>query len=157
MRLFNIKQSGYTLVELLVVISVMSILMGFVISNLLGGRIRARDAQRKSDLREIQSALEMYRADLGNYPLTANFPACTSSPNSLVNGSTTYMVKIPCDPLKTTTSYTYTASGTCGTGACSYTLDACLENVNDQDSHNKTDNACTAVNGTSKKFHLDSP
>ena len=148
------KRSGFTLVELLVTISIISILSGFIVSNLLGGRIRSRDAQRKSDLRQMQSALEMYRADQGFYPLTANFPAC---PNSLVSGSVTYMVKIPCDPIGTTRSYIYTSSGTCGTGACSYTLDACLENVNDQDSHNVTDNNCTAVNGTDKKFHLDSP
>ena len=50
-------QKAFTLVELLVVISLIGILATLVLANLNSARERARDAERKSDLRNIQTAL----------------------------------------------------------------------------------------------------
>jgi len=64
------NKKGFTLVELLVVIIVISILSGVVLSvvNVTGMRARARDSQRKSDLSKIASALELYYTDNRTYP-----------------------------------------------------------------------------------------
>src|SRR5438045_4975974 len=89
-------QKGFTLIELLIVIVIIGVLSTLVTANLIGVRQRARDGQRKADLRQLQSALELYRSDNGSYP--ASLPAC-GSPLNL--GSSVYMQKIPCDPTNT--------------------------------------------------------
>ena len=127
--------AGFTLIELLVVIATISGLAGLLVANFVGIRQRGRDAQRKSELRQIQSALELYRSDNGIYPLTAAFPTC---PNQFVGTGPTppvYMQKIPCDPLQNT-SYTYSS-----TDGRTYTIYACLENTNDS---NRDANDATA-------------
>ncbi len=129
------KKSGFTLIELLVVIAIISALATLLTSNFVGIRQRGRDAQRKSDLRQMQSALELYRADTGTYPITSAFPTCGSTfPTS---GTTIYMKKIPCDPT-TATSYVYTATPSgCDNSAtfCTgYTIYSCIENTKDTDS-----------------------
>jgi len=60
--------SGFTLIELLVVIAIISILTGLVGSNFIRSRVRARDAQRRSNLKDVQTALELYLNDHGRYP-----------------------------------------------------------------------------------------
>ena len=70
----NEKQNkGFTLVELLVVISLIGILSTLVIANLNSARERARDAQRKSDLRNIQTALRLYYNDNAGYPASSSY------------------------------------------------------------------------------------
>lgn len=54
---------GFSLIELLVVIGIIAILTGLVAFNFNSARMRARDVQRKSDLRELRSALELYKND----------------------------------------------------------------------------------------------
>nr|MBI5456080.1 prepilin-type N-terminal cleavage/methylation domain-containing protein [Candidatus Levybacteria bacterium] len=131
----NIK--GFTLIELLIVVAIIGVLATLLMANFIGVRQRARDVQRKSDLRQIQSALEIYRSDQGIYPLTGGFPACGSplaygtAPNQV-----TYMTKIPCDPLGG--SYTYTSAS-----GVSYTLYTCLENLND--SQKDTTDSCSSA------------
>ena len=59
---------GFSLIELLVVVSIISLLSTIVISSLDIQRQRARDAVRKSDLRQIHNALELYYVATGGYP-----------------------------------------------------------------------------------------
>jgi len=121
----NKFQRGFTLVELLIVIAIIGVLAALLMSNFIGVRQRARDAQRKSDLKQVQSALELYRSDIGSYPTTINFPACGSSlPTS---GTTIYMKEVPCDPSGSYNSgnYSYTSDGS------TYSLAACAENSSD--------------------------
>ena len=127
-KIFNKK--GFTLIELLIVIAIIGVLSSLLMANFVGVRERARDAQRKSDLRQIQSALEIYRADNSIYPTTTEFPA-TCGPDSgsaltitTAGTTTTYMQKIPCDPLEN--PYAYSSA----TGS-EYSIIACLENTND--------------------------
>lgn len=121
---FNVSISkGFTLIELLIVLAIIGVLTSFLLVNFIGVKARARDAQRKSNLQQMRVAFEQYRSDQGTYP-PAPLPACGSS---LLSGGTTYLQKIPCDPLNTGQFvYTYTTTGT------TYTLVTCLENVNDQ-------------------------
>lgn len=118
--------NGFTLIELLVVIGLIAVLAGALIF-LIDPKAqlqRSKDARRKADLRQMQSALELYRSDQLAYPASLT---CGGSLTGAVNGATvTYMAKIPCDP-KTGLSYSYTP----GSPASSYTLKACLENTKD--------------------------
>lgn len=134
----NIKK-GFTLIELLIVIAIIGVLMGLIAANLAGIRQRARDSQRKSDLRQIQSAVEIYRSDQGLYPnstIPGQFPTCG---NAFQVVSTIYMQKIPCDP-QTGSAYTYSSN------ASTYSLIACLENLND--SQKDTTNTAPCTGGT---------
>ncbi|MBI2100970.1 MAG: type II secretion system protein, partial [Candidatus Vogelbacteria bacterium] len=60
--------SGFTLIELLVVISIIALLSSIVFASFAEARMKARNARRIVELREIQKAIELYRADHGVYP-----------------------------------------------------------------------------------------
>lgn len=62
------KQSGFTIVELLIVIVIIGILAGLVIVTFVGIQARARDSERQSDIKALQSQLEAYNANAGGYP-----------------------------------------------------------------------------------------
>ncbi len=68
------KRLGFTLIEILVVITIMGILSAVVLANLGEGQAQARDAERKADLRSIQSALELYKLKYGRYPAGCRAP-----------------------------------------------------------------------------------
>ena len=61
---------GFTLVELLVVISVIATLTALLLPNFMGARERARDAQKVQDLNAIKTALRLYYNDTQSYPDT---------------------------------------------------------------------------------------
>lgn len=158
-RIGNCKfSSGFTLIELLIVIAIIGILTTLLTTNYIGIRQRARDAQRKSDIRQLQSALELYRTDQGQYfqkstsPYYINATACKTS-GPLRAGSVNYMTKVPCDPLGVSTfnsgNYYYYSDG------ATYRLAACLENANDSDI-NSTTTAPSPSGGTctSGKYYV---
>lgn len=62
------KITGYTLIELMVVMSIIALLSAISIFALQGARRSSRDTQRKGDLEAIRSALELYKSDCGVYP-----------------------------------------------------------------------------------------
>lgn len=64
-------KKGFTLVELLVVIAIIGLLSTLAVVSLGSARSKARDARRISDIKQIQSALELYFADAGAYPIKA--------------------------------------------------------------------------------------
>jgi len=120
---YHILHTGFTLIEMLVVISIIGILATLVAANLNSARSRARDAQRKSDIKNIETALRLYYNDNGSYPNANALPwggAWTS-------GNTTYMEMLPKDPLSPTQDYHYAL----GASTDNYTLYACLENSSD--------------------------
>ncbi len=146
MKRFFKNSKGFTLVELLIVIAIIGILSTLITANFIGVRQRSRDATRKSNLRQIQSALELYRSDQGSYPTSV--PNCTTSLMSPDCTSTTYMQKVPTDP-GTSVYYTYSSDGT------TYTLIACLENLNDSDKDATNASSCTGTSNWS--FTLKNP
>ncbi len=59
---------GFTLIELLVVIAIIAILSSVVIASLNSARIKARNANRLSQIKEYKTALEFYYDKYGGYP-----------------------------------------------------------------------------------------
>lgn len=119
---------GFTLIELLIVIAVIGILVGFTVVNLVGVRQRARDGDRKADLKSTQSALELYRADQNSYP-AQNAVVCNQAITG-PGGTPTYLQVTPCESSPSWPVYTYSPSGS---PPQTYTMTACLENTNDPD------------------------
>ncbi len=139
-QVLSIKQKkGFTLIELLIVVAIIGILSTLLMVNFIGIRQRARDAQRKTNLSQLQTALEAYRSDIGFYPKQKSVDPLNDYPDrppptndcgtAFSKNTATYMQSMPCDPL-TSLPYTYTLTLQSGNGV-SYTLMACLENKND--------------------------
>lgn len=66
------KQSGFTIVELLIVIIVIGILAGLVITMFSGIQEKARDTERQTDLQAMHGQLESFFAQKGYYPSLAD-------------------------------------------------------------------------------------
>lgn len=114
---YKIK-NGFTLIELLVVISVIGLLSTLAVIGLDNSRKKARDARRVSDMKQIQTAIEMYTNDHGGkYFSTGGTTRCLGIPSTeqcwggftgddaLNAALTPYLSKIPVDPLYGTRSY----------------------------------------------------
>lgn len=130
--------NGFTLIELLVVIAIIGVLTTMVASNFQTSRIKANDARRKSDLTQIQKALEMYASDHGAYPLsngTGQILGCgAGSTNPCAWGSawqdangTIYMSILPADIPSPEFAYRYVASS----DQRMYQIYSVLQNSND--------------------------
>lgn len=63
------EKKGFTLIELIIVISVITVLSTIVLAAMSQGRVKARDTQRISDLAQIQLALRVYKDSNGAYPV----------------------------------------------------------------------------------------
>lgn len=84
------KIAGFTLTELLVVVSVIFVLSSVLYVNFNDARAQSRDAQRKADLRNIQNALELFKNKYGRYPGGCNPPSATLGDNNWSGHSGVY-------------------------------------------------------------------
>lgn len=65
------KRSGFTLIELMIAISIIAIIAAVGITSFSQSQKLARDSRRKQDLRSIATALELYYQKYGHYPCVA--------------------------------------------------------------------------------------
>lgn len=120
---------GFTLIEMLIVVAIIGILASVVIIGIGPAQQRARDSRRASDLKQIQTSLELFYNKSGKYPTGGTDAAMAWSDlvSNLVN-SAIGVSKIPDDPVNNATyKYEYGASG----DGTTYVLKATLEQVND--------------------------
>jgi len=99
------NRKGFTLIELILVMSLLSLLALLLIGNLNTSLKKGRDAQRKNDLNQIQKSLEIYYEDNQKYPPYLAFSDKFCSTDACSTTDTIYMVKLPKDP---TGNYVYT-------------------------------------------------
>lgn len=94
------KKNGFTLIELIVSVTIIAVMTVVAVVSYTGAGKRARDSRRMADLEKIRISLELYRQNLG-----------TSYPGTLsVLVTNNYLQALPKDP-KTLVDYTYTPSG----------------------------------------------
>ncbi len=81
------KQSGFTIVELLIVIIVIGILAALVLVTFTGVQQKARNTERTTDVKAIASHLEVYNAQQGFYPTSDELTASDGSVATFVAAS----------------------------------------------------------------------
>lgn len=99
------KQPGFTIVEMIVVVVIIGILAAISLVSYTTVQQRGRDAQRTTDITEVQKALEKYHAANGTYPSVGTDGtgyALTTLSTALVP---TYLDKIPTAPSGTAYQY----------------------------------------------------
>ena len=138
-------QKGFTLIELLVVIAIIAILSTIILGSLGGAREQARDSKRLGDLRQLQTALELYASENRD-----KYPTALSS---LVTAG--HIAAVPLDP--SGGSYSYAALGS-GANCASYHLGATLENTTHASLSSDFDAAAgTACTGSALDFSGTDP
>lgn len=137
---------GFTLIELLAVIAIIGIIVAAALISMSTARAKGRDSRRVADVRAVMTALEIYQADQGGYPVgrpsipvpqveLGQDPALVLTSNGFEptpTGSKTYLSLVPHDP-SPSQNYMYVAREAdyalgCSTGPCvQYTIQFTLE------------------------------
>ena len=91
---------GFTLVELLIVVTILGILVAMVVPRLAGRTEQARRARAEADVRgSIPLALDLFELDTGRYPTTEEgLASLKSAPTGVSNWRGPYLKQSPVDP-----------------------------------------------------------
>lgn len=121
------KSRGFTLIELLVVIGIIGLLATVVLGSMSISRVKARDTTRVSQLKTLETMLNLYFSDMGQYPATyvgGGAPTAAQvrqqcfgySLDYIPLISTKYNITLPTDPKLDcpgrTYSFSYASNGT---------------------------------------------
>ena len=119
----NNKNKGFTLIELLVVIAIIGLLSTLAVIALSNARQKSRDSRRVSDIKQIQSALELFYNDAGKYPDGAAVNEIVDDGLKIAYSGTIYMSKAPKNPEPGAIAYQYIVRDS----GASYTIEYALE------------------------------
>lgn len=111
---------GFTLIELIVVATIISLLAAVGAVSYSVFSKNARDSRRVADLEQIRAAVELYRSNNNVYPASITFGGNLCDPAGCPPSGNLYLQKITNDPRP---PYTYFYTGSAG----DYTLGAYLE------------------------------
>lgn len=70
MKITPRRGSGFTLIEIMIVVIILAVLAAIVVPKFMGAPERARVTRAKVDIRNIESALNLYKLDNYTYPTT---------------------------------------------------------------------------------------
>jgi len=97
--------SGFTLIELMVVIAILGILAGLVLPRFMGRTEEAKKTKARLQIENLESALKLYKLDNGMYPTTeqgidalVQKPATGAVPKNWREGGYLEKGKVPPDP-----------------------------------------------------------
>lgn len=92
------RRAGFTLIEILLVVTIISLLSGIVAISIPAHNKKARMAKAKADIDGIGVAIQSYLLDTGRYP---------ASLDALLQGEDPLLTSIPMDPWQTPYKYVY--------------------------------------------------
>lgn len=123
------NKKGFTLIELLVVIAIIGLLSTLSVVALGSARAKSRDSKRLSDIKQVQTALELFYTDQGNYPAGTDIVlgtdvTCLDASGFGTDCTDAYMGLVPKDP-QNSGSYFYFYNAL--EDRLSYTITAQLE------------------------------
>ncbi|MGC8851843.1 MAG: prepilin-type N-terminal cleavage/methylation domain-containing protein [Minisyncoccia bacterium] len=124
------KFQGFTIIEMLIVVTIIAVLSGLILRGMGGALPKTRDSRRLGDLKNIQNMLELYYTKTGSYPsafeggsFLTEFELEVALQAQL--GSN---VKVPRDPSGGPNHYYYCPGAASATGSItSYILGAVME------------------------------
>ena len=128
------KKSGFTLIEILVVVAIIGLLAVIVTVAFSSARVRSRDSVRLSDVNRIQTALNLY------WQATGVYPNSITPGEAIEDGGMVFMASVPTPPQPTDDGdcdllegedlkYNYSVIGT--GGSMTYQIEFCLGNGGD--------------------------
>lgn len=108
------RQTGFSLIEIMVVVVIMGVLAALIAPNLLSRPDQARAIAARQDIGTLTQALKLYRLDNGRYPTTEQgLQSLVEPPPAAQRGAArSYLDRLPKDPWGT--SYQYRNPGTHG-------------------------------------------
>ncbi|WP_330925225.1 type II secretion system major pseudopilin GspG [Candidatus Sororendozoicomonas aggregata] len=97
------QQSGFTLLEIMVVIVILGVLASMVVPNILGNKEQADHQKAVSDIVALENAMDMYKLDNSSYPSTqqgleALVKKPSGSPEPRAYRENGYIRRLPQDP-----------------------------------------------------------
>ena len=112
-RASRVARHAFTLVEMLLVITIIGIMAALVIPKMVGRSEQARETAVRADLSSIKTALDAFEVDNGYYP--KSLQDLLQSPSDAKNWHGPYLDKMPLDPW--TNPYLYAYPGKHNSGA----------------------------------------
>ncbi len=125
------KQKGFTLIELLVVVAIISLLASVVMASLNSARVKARDAKRIAEKREVVTAMNLfYNSNNGRWPDSGGTWRCFGAPSTetcfLANFSGLDSLVTDMAPYISSSPNNNASSGTYGYNRMIYHSSACV-------------------------------
>jgi general secretion pathway protein G len=112
MKQLNNKQTGFTLLELLVVLGIIAMLAGLVGPQVMKHMGESKVKAAKVQIEDLSQTLDMYKLDVGSYPTSEQgLNALIENPGDIQRWNGPYLrkSKVPLDPWQQ--EYKYTSPG----------------------------------------------